>query len=97
MKDIEMIEELWTTINDRADHPSPDSYVSSVLTHRKGIDKSLEKFGEEATEFILAVKNGVDQRTIEEGADVLFHFMIALRASGIEFEEILTELAARRK
>lgn len=97
MKDIEMIEELWTTINDRADHPSPGSYVSSVLTHRKGIDKSLEKFGEEATEFILAVKNGMDQRTIEEGADVLFHFMIALRAAGIEFEEILTELAARRK
>jgi phosphoribosyl-ATP pyrophosphohydrolase len=97
MKDIEMIEELWTTINDRADHPSPESYVSSVLTHRKGIDKSLEKFGEETTEFILAVKNGVNQRTVEEGADVLFHFMIALRAAGIEFEEILTELAARRK
>jgi len=97
MKDIELIEELWTIINDRADHPTPDSYVSSILTHRKGIDKSLEKFGEESTEFILAVKNGVNQRTVEEGADVLFHFMIALRAAGVGFDEILTELAARRK
>lgn len=97
MKDIEIIEDLWATITDRADHPSPDSYVSSVLTHRKGIDKSLEKLGEEATEFILAVKNGVDRRTVEEGADLLFHFMIALKASGIEFEEILAELSARRK
>jgi len=97
MKDIELIEELWTIINDRANHPTPDSYVSSILTHRKGIDKSLEKFGEESTEFILAVKNGVNQRTVEEGADVLFHFMIALRAAGVGFDEILTELAARRK
>jgi len=97
VKDIELIEELWTIINDRANHPTPDSYVSSILTHRKGIDKSLEKFGEESTEFILAVKNGVNQRTVEEGADVLFHFMIALRAAGVGFDEILTELAARRK
>jgi len=97
MKDIELIEELWTIINDRANHPTPDSYVSSILTHRKGIDKSLEKFGEESTEFILAVKNGVNQRSVEDVADVLFHFMIALRAAGVGFDEILTELAARRK
>jgi phosphoribosyl-ATP pyrophosphohydrolase len=97
MKDLAMIEELWAVINDRAAHPSPDSYVSSLLTHRKGIDKPLEKVGEEATEFILAVKNGVDQRTIEEGADLFFHFLVALKAADIDFEDILAELASRRK
>jgi phosphoribosyl-ATP pyrophosphohydrolase len=97
MKDLAVIEELWAVINDRAAHPSPDSYVSSLLTHRKGIDKPLEKVGEEATEFILAVKNGVDQRTVEEGADLFFHFLVALKAADIDFEEILAELASRRK
>jgi len=97
MKDIEMIEELWTTINDRADHPSPDSYVSSVLTHRKGIDKSLEKFGEEATEFILAVKNGKSDRTVEETADLLYHLLVALRAANVDLSDVMQELGKRRK
>lgn len=97
MKNLAVLEELWGVINDRAEHPSPDSYVSSLLTHRKGIDKSLEKVGEEATEFILAVKNGEDDRTIEEGADLLFHFLVALKAAEIDIEDVLGELAARRK
>ncbi|MDD3622246.1 MAG: phosphoribosyl-ATP diphosphatase [Methanofollis sp.] len=97
MKDLAVLEELWDVINDRAEHPSSDSYVSSLLTHRKGIDKTLEKVGEEATEFILAVKNGEDTRTIEEGADLLFHFLVALKAADVDIEDILGELAARRK
>ncbi|QSZ67767.1 phosphoribosyl-ATP diphosphatase [Methanofollis aquaemaris] len=97
MKNLEVLEELWTVINERAEHPSPDSYVSSILTHRKGIDKPLEKVGEEATEFILAVKNGENDRTIEEGADLLFHFLVALKAAEIDIEDVLGELAARRK
>lgn len=97
MKDLAVLEELWDVINDRAEHPSSDSYVSSLLTHRKGIDKTLEKVGEEATEFILAVKNGEDDRTIEEGADLLFHFLVALKAAEIDIEDVLGELAARRK
>ncbi|MBP2147116.1 phosphoribosyl-ATP pyrophosphohydrolase [Methanofollis sp. W23] len=97
MKNQAVLEELWSVINDRAAHPSPDSYVSSLLTHRKGIDKPLEKVGEEATEFILAVKNGEDNRTIEEGADLLFHFLVALKAAEIDIEDVLGELAARRK
>ncbi|QYZ79733.1 phosphoribosyl-ATP diphosphatase [Methanofollis formosanus] len=97
MKNLEVLEELWAVINERAEHPSPDSYVSSILTHRKGIDKPLEKVGEEATEFILAVKNGENDRTIEEGADLLFHFFLALRAAEIDIEDVLGELAARRK
>ncbi|TAJ43408.1 phosphoribosyl-ATP diphosphatase [Methanofollis fontis] len=97
MSDSDVLADLWAVICERADHPSTDSYVSSVLTHRKGIDKSLEKVGEEATEFILAVKNGVPERSIEEGADLLFHLMIALKAAGLTFDEVLAELAARRR
>jgi phosphoribosyl-ATP pyrophosphohydrolase len=75
MRDWSILDEVWQVIQDRAEHPSAESYVSSVLTHRKGIDKSLEKVGEEAVEFILAAKNQVPERTVSEAADLLFHFL----------------------
>ncbi len=62
-------------------------YVSSLLNHRKGIDKPLEKVGEEATEFVLAVKNGDADQIAAEGADLLFHFLVALKASGVDLAD----------
>ncbi|MDI6867642.1 phosphoribosyl-ATP diphosphatase [Methanoculleus sp.] len=97
MRDWTILEELWEVIQDRADHPSAGSYVSSILTHRKGVDKSLEKVGEEAVEFILAAKNQVPERTVSEAADLLFHLLVAFKASGVDPADVLEELAARRK
>lgn len=97
MRDWEILEEVWQVIQDRAEHPSAESYVSSVLTHRKGVDKSLEKVGEEAVEFILATKNRVPERTASEAADLIFHLLVALQASGTDVADVLDELAARRK
>ncbi|HNQ32634.1 MAG TPA: phosphoribosyl-ATP diphosphatase [Methanoculleus sp.] len=97
MRDWSILDDLWLVIQDRAEHPSPESYVTSVLTHRKGIDKSLEKVGEEAVEFILAAKNQVPERTVSEAADLLFHLLVALQASGTDVADVLDELAARRK
>ena len=88
---------LWEVIGERADHPRDGSYVSSLLNHRKGIDKPLEKVGEEATEFVLAVKNGDPEPIAAEGADLLFHFLVALKASGVDLAAVLTVLEARRR
>ncbi|MEN6341424.1 MAG: phosphoribosyl-ATP diphosphatase [Methanospirillum sp.] len=93
----DVLAELWDVIGERADHPSDDSYVSSLLRHRKGIDKPLEKVGEEATEFVLAVKNGDAERIAEEGADLLFHLLVALKAAGVDLAEVLGVLEARRR
>ena len=93
----DVLAELWTVIGERADHPSDDSYVSSLLRHRKGIDKPLEKVGEEATEFVLAVKNGDAERIAEEGADLLFHLLVALKAADVDLAEVLGVLEARRR
>jgi phosphoribosyl-ATP pyrophosphohydrolase len=97
MRDWSVLDELCEVIRDRAEHPATESYVSSILTHRKGVDKSLEKVGEEAVEFILAAKNQVPERTVSEAADLLFHFLVALQASGTDVADVLAELAARRK
>jgi phosphoribosyl-ATP pyrophosphohydrolase len=95
--DPEVIAELWAVICDRADNPSEISYTSRILSDAKGIDKVLEKVGEETTEFILAVKNGKNERTVEEASDLLFHILVALRGAGIDLEDVMSELKKRRK
>lgn len=94
--DPAVLAEIWDVIASRKDHPTPDSYTSRLLTDKKGIDKVLEKVGEESTEFILAVKNGVPDRTVEETADLLFHILVALRAADIDFSDVIAELERRR-
>jgi phosphoribosyl-ATP pyrophosphohydrolase len=92
-----VIRELWEVICDRAAHPDDNSYTSRLIRDTKGIDKVLEKVGEESTEFIIAVKNGVPERTTEEAADLLFHIMVALRAADVDLAEVIRELERRRK
>jgi len=100
MKDLPdpgVIAELWAVICERAEIPSESSYTSRLLSDPKGIDKVLEKVGEESTEFIIAAKNGVSERTAEEAADVLYHLLVALRAAGVDLADVLAELRQRRR
>lgn len=91
-----VIADLWAVICERAENPSELSYTSRLLTDPKGIDKVLEKVGEESTEFILAAKNGIRDRTTEEAADLLYHLLVALRAADIDLASVLAELERRR-
>jgi len=95
--DPAIIAELWAVICERADNPVESSYTSRLLLDPKGIDKVLEKVGEEATEFILAVKNGKNDRTVEETADLLYHLLVALCAANVDLSDVMQELGKRRK
>ncbi len=97
MSRCSILEELWEVIGDRATNPSDESYVSRVLTHRKGADKALEKVGEECTEFLLAAKNPSYERTVSETADLFFHILIALKALDVELDDVFKELESRRR
>ena len=97
MKDIGVIPEIWEVIRDRLAHPREGSYVSRLATGEKGIDGILEKVGEEAVEFILAVKGGKRKAVVSEAADLEFHLLLALAAAGIEIEELFAELERRRR
>lgn len=97
MTDAKVFDELWQVICERAASTSTEkSYVRHLLFHEKGIDKSLEKVGEEAVEFILAAKNGVSENTVGEAADLIFHLMVALKAADVDFGLVVEELAVRR-
>jgi phosphoribosyl-ATP pyrophosphohydrolase len=95
--DTVIIAEIWSIIEERVKNPSQESYTSRLLTDEKGIDKVLEKVGEESIEFIIAAKNGLNDRTIEEASDLIFHLLVALRASDIDLSDVMHELERRRK
>lgn len=92
-----ILDEIWDIITERTSNPVEGSYTTHILTHQKGVDKSLEKVGEEATEFILAVKNGDTKAITFEAADLVFHLLLAIKAAGVDLTEIYSELESRRK
>ena len=72
----------------------PDkSYVARLTA--KGVDAILKKVGEEATEVVMAAKDGVPERIVGEVADLWFHSMIALAQFGLKPADVLAELERR--
>jgi phosphoribosyl-ATP pyrophosphohydrolase len=73
------------------------SYVASL--HHKGLNKILEKIGEEATETVLAAKDagagGDKQALVGEVADLWFHSMVMLSHLDVSVDEVLECLASR--
>lgn len=72
----------------------PDkSYVARLSA--KGLDAILKKVGEEATEVVMAAKDGDAARLTAEVADLWFHSMIALAQFGLKPADVLAELERR--
>jgi phosphoribosyl-ATP pyrophosphohydrolase len=72
----------------------PDkSYVARLTA--KGVDAILKKVGEEATEVVMAAKDGDRARVTAEVADLWFHSMIALAQFGLRPADVLAELERR--
>ena len=93
----DVLDEVYEVIVDRKENPKDGSYVTSLYRDPKGLDKVLEKIGEESTEVIIAAKNGREKEIVGESADLLFHLMIMLAARGIPLERVREEFSRRRK
>jgi phosphoribosyl-ATP pyrophosphohydrolase len=72
----------------------PDSSYVARLFH-KGTDAILKKIGEEATEAVMAAKDGDGKKIVYEVADLWFHSMIALSHFGLTPDDVLRELERR--
>lgn len=72
----------------------PDKSYVARLFH-KGTDAILKKIGEEATEVVMAAKDGDPKQVVYEVADLWFHSMLALSAFGLRPADVLTELQRR--
>ena len=69
------------------------SYVARLLA--KGEDAVLKKVGEEATEVVMACKDGEPAKIVAETADLWFHSMLALSAFGLRPADVIAELERR--
>ena len=93
MSDLSFLEDLANTLESRRGADPSTSYVAKLLN--AGPDAVLKKIGEEATETILAAKNGDKQHLIRETADLWFHSMIMLVQAGLRPADVIDELKRR--
>lgn len=93
----DVLENLTRVLEARKAADPEKSYVASL--HSKGLNKILEKVGEECTETLLAAKDaehsGETRAVISETADLWFHCMVMLSSLGLSSKDVLDELNSR--
>lgn len=89
-----ILQELSGVIEARKNTSPDTSYVAKLLS--KGENAILKKIGEEATEVVLAAKQGDKAQIIYETADLWFHCLVMLSLYNLKPEDVLTELARRQ-
>lgn len=92
-----ILRELARVLEERKQAPPESSYVASL--HHKGLNKILEKVGEECTETLIAAKDaehsGEHDDLIYETADLWFHSLVMLSHFNLQPDAVLNELARR--
>jgi phosphoribosyl-ATP pyrophosphohydrolase len=91
-----VLEELFAVIESRKANLPEGSYTTRLFTHEKGENYVLEKLGEEATEILLAAKDDDADELAAESADFVYHLLVLLSMKGMDPEDLLAELRARR-
>ncbi len=92
---VDLLKELETVIDERRSQKPDDSYVAKLF--EKGINKIAQKVGEEAVELVIEAKDDNLDRFRSEAADLLFHYLVLLRAKNVSISDVIEELQARRK
>ena len=95
---MSVLDQLTEVLEQRKSQDPETSYVASL--HSKGLNKILEKVGEEATEVILAAKDAQSDPAqtadvVKETADLWFHTMVMLSELDLSAQDVLDELAER--
>ncbi|WP_437824581.1 bifunctional phosphoribosyl-AMP cyclohydrolase/phosphoribosyl-ATP diphosphatase HisIE [Tenacibaculum mesophilum] len=84
---------LENTISDRIDNDVETSYTNKLF--KKGINKVAQKVGEEAVEVVIEAKDNNDELFKNEAADLLYHYLILLKAKGFKLTDIESVLKNR--
>lgn len=89
----DVLDRIAATIATRRNADPSTSYVAALFA--KGDDAILKKIGEEATETVMAAKDGDRLRIAAEVADLWFHCLVLLARHGMGPEDVRNELARR--
>jgi phosphoribosyl-ATP pyrophosphohydrolase/phosphoribosyl-AMP cyclohydrolase len=86
---------LQSVIEQRKTSTDGSSYVKSLF--EKGINKIAQKVGEEAVELVIEAKDNDKDKFLNEGADLLFHYLLLLNSKGHTLEEVIAILKQRHQ
>jgi phosphoribosyl-ATP pyrophosphohydrolase/phosphoribosyl-AMP cyclohydrolase len=86
---------LETVIDERLTSPPEGSYVARLVN--SGRQRVAQKVGEEGVEFALACATEDREAAVEEGADLLFHLMLALKEQGLSLSDVIARLESRHR
>ncbi len=93
LQSADILARLAQVIEQRKLADPQSSYVARLFD--KGLDAILKKVGEEATETVMAAKDGVPDKVVYEVADLWFHSLLVLSHFGLQPADVLSELARR--
>jgi phosphoribosyl-ATP pyrophosphohydrolase len=89
----DILDRIAASIESRKNGDPEKSYVAKLMS--KGDDAMLKKIGEEATEMVMAAKDGDRLHLVRETTDLWFHCMIVLARHGLGPRDVLAEMQRR--
>ncbi len=92
---FEVLPRLQEVIRDRLEKKPEGSYTVKLAS--EGLDRVIQKFGEEAVETLIALKNEIKEEIVYETADMLYMLTLAMTLEGIDIKEIMEELGRRMR
>lgn len=87
--------ELEETISQRIDENDESSYTNQLF--RRGINKVAQKVGEEAVEVVIEAKDDDENLFKNEAADLMYHYLILLKAKGFKLKDVENVLKGRAR
>jgi phosphoribosyl-ATP pyrophosphohydrolase len=93
MMNDSVLTQLAEVLESRKQAEPDSSYVAKL--YAKGLDSILKKIGEEATETVMAAKDGEKDKIVYEVADLWFHTLVLLAQQNLHPDDVLKELARR--
>jgi phosphoribosyl-AMP cyclohydrolase / phosphoribosyl-ATP pyrophosphohydrolase len=87
--------QLESIIDNRINGNDDQSYIKKLF--QKGINKVAQKVGEEAVEMVIEAKDNNDELFLNEGADLLFHYLLLLKAKGYQLKDVVQILKQRHQ
>ena len=94
-RSLDTLRKLIDTIDERFTIPKEGSYIQSLI--EKGLPKIAQKVGEEGVEVVIEAMRNEPELFKEEAADLLFHYLVLLRAKEVDLSTVLDVLLARAK
>lgn len=92
---ISTLQKIYNKIQERSINPIENSYTNYLL--KEGIDKICKKVGEEATEVVIAAKNGNKEDLIGEISDLVYHTLVLMFDGNVSLNDVEEKLIERHK